>query len=137
MIDQTATLVGSKEINAPAGRPAHRSLPNRDEREQLEQRFGRLHSRQRLGIEDDHEARARGSAPHPLRPRRWYLSPVLVRRTLKITGLYWWAHKNSQRIEIRRNPDTFAGAAGRVRWLHDPADQRPACRHQPGGDAAA
>ena len=104
MIDQTATLVdGSKEINAPSGRPAYRSLPNRNMVEQLEQRFGRLHSRQRLGIEDDHEARARSGARHPLRPRRWYLSPVLVRRTLKITGLYWWAHKNSERIEIRRN----------------------------------
>ncbi len=101
MSDQTVTLVGSREISAPTGQPADRSLPSRDE--QLEQRFGRLHSRQRLGIEDDHEARARGSAPHPLRPRRWYLSPVLVRRTLKLTGLYWWAHKNSGRIEIRRN----------------------------------
>jgi uncharacterized protein len=109
MIDQTATLVGSKKISAPAGRPAHRSLSNRDEREQLEQRFGRLHTRQRLGIEDDHEVRARDSAPHPLRPRRWYLSPVLVRRTLKITGLYWWAHKNSQRIEIRRNTIHLSG----------------------------
>ena len=28
--------------------------------DQLERRFGRLHSRQRLGIEDDHEARAGG-----------------------------------------------------------------------------
>ncbi len=104
MIDQTATLVdGSRGINAPSGRPAYRSLPNQNMAEQLEQRFGRLHSRQRLGIEDDHEARARSGARHPLRPRRWYLSPALVRRTLKITGLYWWAHKNSARIEIRRN----------------------------------
>ena len=47
--------------------------------EELERRLGRLHARQRLGIEDDHEARAAGRGRGSLRPRRWYLSPSLIR----------------------------------------------------------
>jgi predicted MPP superfamily phosphohydrolase len=76
--------------------------------DKLEQRFGRLHLRQRLGIEDEHEARAsrRGGS---LRPRRWYLSPALVRSSLQLTGLYWRARRNAERIEIRRHPVVFPG----------------------------
>ena len=46
------------------------------------------------------------AAPHrrSLRLRRWYRSPALVRRTLKLTGLYWWASRNAGRIQIRRHP---------------------------------
>ena len=80
--------------------------------DQLERRFGRLYSRQRLGIEDDHEARAAGS----LRPSRWYLSAPVIRGILKLTGLYWRARKNTERIQIRQHdivlpglPAAFAG----------------------------
>jgi uncharacterized protein len=102
MIDQTATLVARLKVSPPPSRSAPRSSANCDGLEQIEQRFGQLHWRQRVGIEDDHEARARDG--RLLRPRRWYLSPALVRRTLKLTGLYWWARKNAERIEIRRHP---------------------------------
>jgi uncharacterized protein len=71
--------------------------------ERLEQRFGRLHSRQRLGIEDDHEARAAGRGRGSLRPRRWYLSPSIIRGSLKLTGMYWRARRNAERIQIRRH----------------------------------
>jgi predicted MPP superfamily phosphohydrolase len=71
--------------------------------EQLEQRFGRLHSRQRLGIEDDHEARAGGRGVGSLRPKRWYLSPPIIRSALKLSGLYWRARRNAARIQIRRH----------------------------------
>ncbi len=71
--------------------------------EQLEQRFGRLHSRQRLGIEDDHEARAGGRGIGSLRPKRWYLSPPIIRSALKLSGLYWRARRNAARIQIRRH----------------------------------
>ncbi len=103
MIEETATLVQGAELDPWTGGPAHRSINNQDLLAQLEQRFGRLHLRQRLGIEDDHEARvaARGGLP---RRKRWYMSPALVRVTLKATGLYWRASKNAERIEIRRHP---------------------------------
>ncbi len=102
MIDETAALVDRREIGSPLGRLPHRSLPNRDLLDHLEQRFGPVHSRQRLGIEDDHEAHIRGLGSHR-RSRRWYQNPALVRRTLKLSGLYWWASKNAQRIQVRRH----------------------------------
>jgi uncharacterized protein len=77
--------------------------------EKLEQRFGRLHSRQRLGIEDDHEARAGGRGRGSLRPRRWYLSPSIIQGSLKLTGMYGRARKNAERIEIRRHPVALPG----------------------------
>jgi len=76
---------------------------NRDIAEQLEERFGRLQLRQRLGIEDDHEARAGGRGTGSLRPKRWYLSPPIIRSTLKLTGLYWRARKNAECIQIRHH----------------------------------
>jgi uncharacterized protein len=81
----------------------------RDIVEQLEERFGRLQSRQRLGIEDDHEARAGGRGTGSLRPKRWYLSPSIIRGTLKLTGLYWRARKNAERIQIRHHDISLPG----------------------------
>jgi hypothetical protein len=76
--------------------------------QQLERRFGQLHLRQRLGIEDDHERHA-GRGGGSLRPRRWYLSPSIISGSLKLTGLYWRARKNAERIEIRRHPIALPG----------------------------
>lgn len=76
--------------------------------QQLEQRFGRLHLRQRLGIEDDHERHA-GRGGGSLRPRRWYLSPSIISGSLKLTGMYWRARKNAERIEIRRHSVALPG----------------------------
>jgi predicted MPP superfamily phosphohydrolase len=76
---------------------------NHDVVEQLEQRFGRLHSRQRLGIEDDHEARSGGRGVGSLRPKRWYLSPPIISSALKLSGLYWRARRNAARIQIRHH----------------------------------
>jgi uncharacterized protein len=77
---------------------------NQDLVEKLERRIGRLHTRQRLGIEDDHEARACGRGAGSLRPRRWYLTPTIIGGSLKLTGLYWRARKNAEQIQIRRHP---------------------------------
>jgi hypothetical protein len=76
--------------------------------EKLERRFGRLHSRQRLGIEDALEARAAGRSCAP-RPRRWYLSPAVVGGSLRLAGLYRRARRNAERIEIRRHPVVLPG----------------------------
>jgi hypothetical protein len=76
--------------------------------EALERRFGRLHSRQRLAIEDALEARAARRSDGP-RPRRWYLSPMVVGGSLRLAGLYGRAHRNAERIEIRRHPVVLPG----------------------------
>jgi uncharacterized protein len=92
------------EINVPANQPAELPLTGPDLVAQLEKRFGRLHPRQRLGIEDDHEARAAGRGRGSLRPKRWYLTSSVIRRALKLTGLYWRARKNAERVQVRRHP---------------------------------
>ena len=74
---------------------------NEDIVEHLEQRLGRLHARQRIGIEDDHEARVFGQGLNYFHPENWYYSPAIIRNALKLTGLYWRARKNTERIQIR------------------------------------
>ncbi|TMJ50828.1 MAG: metallophosphoesterase [Alphaproteobacteria bacterium] len=74
---------------------------NEDIVEHLERRLGRLHARQRIGIEDDHEARVFGQGLNYFHPENWYYSPTIIRNALKLTGLYWHARKNTERIQIR------------------------------------
>jgi hypothetical protein len=65
--------------------------------EKLEQRLGRLHARQRLGIEDEREGM------NFVHNDKWYLSTSLIRIALMATGLYWRARKNAENIKIRRH----------------------------------
>jgi predicted MPP superfamily phosphohydrolase len=94
------------ELGAPARetrREAACLLPDADEDilEKLERRLGRLHARQRIGIEDDHEARMLGRGLGFFHPRKWRRSPTIIRGALKLTGLYRRARKNAERIQIR------------------------------------
>jgi uncharacterized protein len=68
--------------------------------EKLEQRLGRLHAKQRLGIEGDHEARVFGQGLNFFHPENWYYSPWVVTSALKLTGLYWRARKNAERVQV-------------------------------------
>jgi uncharacterized protein len=70
--------------------------------EKLEQRLGRVHARQRLGIEGDHEA-IFGHGINFFHPENWYSTHSLFRNALKFTGIYWRGHKNTRRIEVRHN----------------------------------
>ena len=94
------------ELGAPARetrREAACLLPDADKDilEKLERRLGRLHARQRIGIEDDHEARMLGRGLGFFHPRKWRRSPTIIRGALKLTGLYRRARKNAERIQIR------------------------------------
>src|SRR5262249_25857200 len=44
----------------------------------LERRLGRLYARQRLGIEDEREARVFGRGINYFHPENWFLSPPIV-----------------------------------------------------------
>ena len=79
-----------------------------DVRDLLERRLGRLYARQRLGIEDEREARVFGRGLNYFHPENWYLSPPIVRTALKLTGLYWRARNNAARIEVRHNEIAIA-----------------------------
>src|SRR6202011_5099527 len=73
----------------------------------LEQRLGRLHARQRLGIETDHEAQVFGQGLTFFHLENWYSAPWIIRNTLKLTGLYWRARRNAERIVVKRNDIRF------------------------------
>src|SRR6266436_9465420 len=86
-----------------AEKARHRANPpiNQDILQKLEQRLGRLHAKQRLGIEEDHEGRVFGQGINFFHPENWLLSASIIRKTLKLTGLYWRARKNAERIQVR------------------------------------
>ena len=69
----------------------------------LEGRLGRLHARQRLGIEAEHEAQAFGQGLNFFHIENWYSVHALIRATLRITGLYRRGHRNAQNVRLRHN----------------------------------
>jgi uncharacterized protein len=73
----------------------------------LEQRLGRLHARQRLGIETDHEAQIFGQGLTFFHLENWYSARSIIRNTLKLTGLYWRARRNAERIVVKYNDIAF------------------------------
>ena len=74
----------------------------------LEKRLGPLHARQQLGIEKDHEAQVFGQGLIFFHLENWYSAPAIIRSILKLTGLYWRARRNAERIVVRRNDLRFA-----------------------------
>jgi len=71
--------------------------------EDLERRLGRLHAKQRIGLEDDSEARVFGRGLNFFHPENWRRSPTIIRTALKLSGLYWRASKNAENVQIRYN----------------------------------
>jgi uncharacterized protein len=69
----------------------------------LERRLGRLHARQRLGIETDHEAQIFGQGINFFHLENWYSIHSVIRTTLKLLGLYGRGRKNAEQIRIRHN----------------------------------
>src|SRR6476659_1536599 len=69
----------------------------------LERRLGRLHARQRLGIETDHEAQIFGQGINFFHIENWYSIHSVIRMTLKLMGLYWRGRKNAEQIQVRHN----------------------------------
>jgi predicted MPP superfamily phosphohydrolase len=69
----------------------------------LERRLGRLHARQRLGIEKDHEAQVFGQGLTFFHLENLASSHVLIRAILKMTGLYWRGLRNAAEVRVRHN----------------------------------
>jgi predicted MPP superfamily phosphohydrolase len=69
----------------------------------LEQRLGRLHARQRLGIENDHEAQIFGQGLNFFHIENWYSSHALIRAGLMLMGLYWRGQRNAENIQVKHN----------------------------------
>ena len=69
----------------------------------LEQRLGRLHARQRLGIETDHEAQVFGQGLTFFHPENSTATQLVIRVVLQLSGLYWRARRNTARVVVRGN----------------------------------
>jgi predicted MPP superfamily phosphohydrolase len=82
----------------------------------LEKRLGRLHARQRLGIEKDHEAQVFGQGLNFFHIENLALSHTIIRAALRLTGTYWRGASNAAKVELRHNriaspdlPEAFDG----------------------------
>src|SRR4030081_1013973 len=73
----------------------------------LEERLGPLHARQRLGIETGHESQIFGQGLLFVHIENWYPVHSFIRNALKLTGLYWRARRNTERILVKRNDVMF------------------------------
>jgi uncharacterized protein len=69
----------------------------------LEQRLGRVHARQRLGIETEHEQRIFGGGLNFFHLENWYSIHSVIRNTLRLTGLYRRGCRNAARIQVCPN----------------------------------
>jgi predicted MPP superfamily phosphohydrolase len=74
----------------------------------LERRLGRLHARQRLGIEIDHEARVFGYGLNFFHIENWYSIHSVIRNALRLTGLYRRGRRNAERVVVRHHHIGFA-----------------------------
>jgi hypothetical protein len=72
----------------------------------LEKRLGRLHARQRLGIETDHEAQVFGQGLNFFHIENLRSSHFLIRMALMMTGLYRRGLSNAKDVQLRQNYKT-------------------------------
>lgn len=75
----------------------------------LENKIGRLHLQQRLGIEADHVDRVFGRGRTFFHLENWYSLPVLLRTALRLTGLYRRGQRNLLRLRIGHNEVDLEG----------------------------
>lgn len=82
----------------------------------LEQRLGRVHARQRLGIESESDQQVFGGGTNFFHPENWYSFHRLIELGLRLSGLYWRGRQNTLDIRVRHNtvalpdlPATFDG----------------------------
>lgn len=70
---------------------------------QLEQRIGRVHLKQRLGIETDYEARVFGQGINFFHIENWYSVHHVIRGLLRLTGLHGRGQRNALDVRLREN----------------------------------
>ena len=69
----------------------------------LEGRLGRLHARQRLGIEAEHEAQAFGQGLNFFHIENWHSVHSVIRSALWVAGLYGRGRRNARDVQLRHN----------------------------------
>ncbi|MDV2080278.1 metallophosphoesterase [Marinobacter xestospongiae] len=66
----------------------------------LSQRLGPVHARQRLGIEQEYEARVFGQDHHSFHLENWTSAPALIRTCLRLSGLLHRGQDNSRDLRV-------------------------------------
>ena len=69
----------------------------------LEGRLGRIHARQRRGIEVDHEAQKFGQGLTFFHFENLAISHAIISSILRLSGTYWRGSANAARIRLRNN----------------------------------
>ncbi len=69
----------------------------------LEARIGRVHLRQRLGLEGEHEAHVFRRGTHFFHLENWYSVHTLIRVTLTLAGMHRRGRRNALRIRLQHN----------------------------------
>lgn len=69
----------------------------------LEHRIGRIHLRQRLGLEAEHEARILHRGINFFHLENWYSIHSFIRNTLRLVGLHGVGRRNALDIQVRQN----------------------------------
>jgi predicted MPP superfamily phosphohydrolase len=75
----------------------------RDELAALEPRIGRIHLRQRLGLEGEREAHVFRKGTHFFHIENWYSVHGLIRGALTLAGLHGRGRRNVLRFQLRHN----------------------------------
>jgi predicted MPP superfamily phosphohydrolase len=75
----------------------------------LERRLGRVHARQRLGIESESDPQVFGRGINFFHPENWYSVHALIEFGLRLSGLYWRGRRNTLDIRVRTNDVSIEG----------------------------
>ena len=84
-------------------------IPDECLQQQLEARVGKIHLRQRLGIERDYERRIFGQGRNFFHIENWSALRSIIRNSLRLVLLHGRARRNARRIQIRRNRIPLSG----------------------------
>jgi hypothetical protein len=69
----------------------------------LQERVGKVHLQQRLGIERDYEHKIFGQGRNWFHIENWYPIRSLIRNSLRLMLLYGRGHRNARKLAVRHN----------------------------------
>ncbi|HYA37224.1 MAG TPA: metallophosphoesterase [Candidatus Methylomirabilis sp.] len=75
----------------------------------LTKRIGRVHLRQRLGLEAEYEAKVFRKGTHFFHLENWYSVHSLIRNSLRLVGLHGRGRRNTLRLRLREHEVTLPG----------------------------
>lgn len=71
--------------------------------QKLAARLGRVHARQRLGIEDERGHRVFGRGLNFFHPENWYSGHALIRFAIQLVGIYERGQANVRNLQVKKN----------------------------------